>query len=94
MLSGQLASASSGKTPASTLQRTALAAAQRKQAATREMPLYGAVVVGPPGASKSTFHLGRRCCHLSLCSIRSEILLDPACEGARLAFDIDVRRTS
>ena len=58
----------------------------------REMPLYGAVVVGPPGAGKSTFCAGL-CRYLSLAEPPCALInLDPACEGEGLTkFAIDVR---
>ena len=56
------------------------------------MPLYGAVVVGPPGAGKSTFCAGL-CRYLSLAERPCALInLDPACEGEGLTkFAIDVR---
>ena len=56
------------------------------------MPLYGAVVVGPPGAGKSTFCAGL-CRYLSLAERPCALInLDPACEGDGLTkFAIDVR---
>ena len=80
----------STKAPASHLQLRD-AAAQRKHTA-GEMPLYGAVVVGPPGAGKSTFCAGL-CRYLSLAERPCALVnLDPACEGEGLTkFAIDVR---
>ena len=53
---------------------------------------YGCVVVGPPGAGKSTMCAGL-CRYMALARRPVALVnLDPACEGEGLAeFEIDVR---
>ena len=54
-------------------------------------PLYGVVVVGPPGAGKSTMCAGLAR-YLELAKRPSAVInLDPACEGSLTPFSIDVR---
>jgi len=54
-------------------------------------PLYGVVVVGPPGAGKSTMCAGLAR-YLELAKRPCAVInLDPACEEAKTPFSIDVR---